>query len=283
MIGESIYIILVFGLIALITNTIAWKKGFYTWRSYGRPYAAPAISFRNVGSLFAIYIGVTYVLASYFGALLQKYAQVQPTIGRIVFLQYLLIATMLLGFYLYCHTQARGVFLKIWKNPAVQPPTSPLHDFIFGALAWLVAFPVVQVISQLMDMILYVIFSFEGYEQVAVKYLKTTLQSPAMTVLALISIVIVAPVVEEFLFRGALQTFLKRYCQPKTAILIASACFGLFHFSPAQGFGNISLIFSLFVFGSFLGYVYEKKGSLYASIGLHLAFNFISSVRILFG
>ena len=279
MISDSLYLILVFGLIGLITNTIAWKKGFYTWRMY----AAPPITFRNVGSLFAIYVGVAYVLSTYFGALLQKYSQTAPAIGTIVFLQYVLIALMLLGFYIYCHTQAKGLFAKIWKNPALQPPMPPLHDFIFGALAWLVAFPVVQVVGQLMDMLLLLLFRFEGYEQVAVKYLRTTLESPAMTILALISIVIIAPIVEEFLFRGALQTYLKRRCQPKTAIMIASACFGLFHFSPEQGFGNISLILSLFVFGSFLGYVYEKQGSLYASIGLHLAFNFISSVRILFG
>jgi hypothetical protein len=279
MIADSIYIILVFGLIGLITNTIAWKKGFYSW-SY---YPAPPIAFRHVGFLFAIYIGVTYVLSTYFGALLQKYSQTAPTTGMIVFLQFVLIAFMLIGFYVYCHTQAKGVFIRIWKNPAVQPSTSPLYDFLFGAAAWLVAFPVVQVVGQLFDMILFVIFRFEGYEQVAVKYLKTTLESPAMAVLALISIVIIAPVVEEFLFRGALQTYLKRRLPPKTAIMVASACFGLFHFSPEQGFGNISLILSLFVFGSFLGYVYEKQGSLYASIGLHLAFNFISSVRILFG
>lgn len=279
MISDSIYIIVVFALVGLITNSIAWKKGFYTWRTY----SAPPIAFRNVGSLFAIYIGVTYVLSSYFGALLQKYLQTPPTTGMIVFLQFVLIAVMLIGFYVYCRTQAKGVFSKIWKNPAVQPPTSPLHDFILGVMAWLVAFPVVQVIGQLMDLILFLIFRFEGYEQVAVKYLRTTLESPAMTILALISIVIIAPIVEEFLFRGALQTYLKRRFQPKTAIMLASACFGLFHFSPEQGFGNISLIVSLFVFGSFLGYVYEKQGSLYASIGLHLAFNFISSVRILFG
>ncbi|HEY5236396.1 MAG TPA: type II CAAX endopeptidase family protein [Rhabdochlamydiaceae bacterium] len=279
MIADSIYIILVFGLIGLITNTIAWRKGFYNWRYY----PAPPISFRHVGFLFAIYIGVTYVLATYFGALLQKYSQTAPTTGLIVFLQFVLIAFMLIGFYVYCHTQAKGVFIRIWKNPAVQPPTSPLYDFLFGAVAWLVAFPVVQVVGQLFDMILFVIFRFEGYEQVAVKYLKTTLESPAMAVLALISIVIIAPVVEEFLFRGALQTYLKRRLPPKTAIMVASACFGLFHFSPEQGFGNISLIVSLFVFGSFLGYVYEKQGSLYASIGLHMAFNFVSSVRILFG
>jgi membrane protease YdiL (CAAX protease family) len=279
MVADSIYIILVFGLIGLITNTIAWKKGFYSYRFY----PAPPIPFRHVGYLFAIYIGMTYVLASYFGALLQKYSQTAPTTGMIVFLNFVLIAFMLIGFFVYCKIQAKGIFAKIWKNPAVQPPTSPLHDFLLGAVAWLVAFPVVQVVGQLFDMILFVIFRFEGYEQVAVKYLRTTLESPPMTILALISIVVIAPIVEEFLFRGALQTYLKRRMPPKTAIIVASMCFGLFHFSPEQGFGNISLIVSLFVFGSFLGYVYERQGSLYASIGLHMAFNFVSSVRILFG
>ncbi len=279
MIADSIYIILVFGLIGLITNTIAWKKGFYSCRFY----PAPPIAFRHVGYLFVIYIGVTYVLSSYFGALLQKYSQTAPTTGMIIFLQFVLIVFMLVGFFVYCSTQAKGIFNKIWKNPAIQPPTSPLYDFLLGAVAWLVAFPVVQVIGQFFDMLLFVIFRFESYEQVAVKYLKTTLENPAMAILALISIVIIAPIVEEFLFRGALQTYLKRRLPPKAAIMVASACFGLFHFSPEQGYGNISLIVSLFVFGSFLGYVYEKQGSLYASIGLHLAFNFISSVRILFG
>lgn len=279
MIADSIYIILAFGLIALITNTIAWKKGFYS----SRFYPAPPLSFRHVAYLFAIYIGVSYVLSNYVGALLQKYSAATPSVGMIVFLQFFLILFMLVGFYVYCHTAAKGVFIRIWKNPAVLPVTSPLYDFILGVLTWLVAFPIVQVFGQLFDMILFIIFRYEGYEQVAVKYLKTTLENPAMTILALVSIVIVAPIVEEFLFRGVLQTYLKRRFNPKTAILLASACFGLFHFSPEQGWGNVSIIGSLFVFGTFLGYVYERQGSLYASIGLHLAFNFISSVRILFG
>jgi membrane protease YdiL (CAAX protease family) len=278
MISDSIHIILVFGLIGLIINTIAWKKGFYN----PPIYSAPQISFRHVGTLFAIYIGVSYVLASYIRALLEKFSLTAPSAGMIVFLQFVLILFMLVGFYVYCHTQAKGIFVRIWKNPSVVPSTSLLYDFMFGVMAWLIAFPVVQVIGQLFDMILFAIFHLEGYEQVAVKYLKTTFQSPALTIVALVSIVIVAPIVEEFLFRGALQTYLKKRLQPKSAILISSACFGLFHFSPEQGFGNISLLISLFVFGCFLGYVYEKQGSLYASIGLHMAFNFISSARILF-
>jgi hypothetical protein len=279
MISDSIHVILVFGLIGLITNSIAWKKGFYD----RRPYPATRVSFRHVGTLFAIYIGVTYILATYFGALLQKFAQPSPTVGMVVFLQFVLILLMLVGFYIYCHTQAPGIFVTVWKNPAVQPPTSMLYDFMLGFVTWLIAFPVVQVIGQFFDMLLFMVFRLESYEQVAVKYLKTTLDTPALTVLALVSIVIIAPVVEEFLFRGALQTYFKRRFQPRTAIVLASTCFSLFHFSPEQGFGNLSLIPSLFVFGCFLGYIYERQGSLYASIGLHMAFNFVSSVRILFG
>ena len=278
MVADSVYTILLFSLIGLITNSIAWKRGFYR-RSF---YPTPTVSFRDVATLFGIYVGVNYILATYFRTLLQKYTHADPTIGMVIFLQFVLILFLLIGFYVYCHTEARGLFVKVWKNPDVQPEVSPLHDFLVGVMAWFIAFPVVQVVGQLSDMILFLVYQLEGYEQVAVKYLKTTLQNPAQTILALISIVIIAPIVEEFLFRGTLQTYLKRKFQPKAAIMIAALCFGLFHFSFDQGMGNVSLIFSLFVFGCFLGYIYERQGSLYASIGLHLAFNFVSSMRILF-
>lgn len=278
MISDSIHIILVFGLIGLIINSIAWKKGFYSLPIY----PPLQISFRDVATLFSIYVGVTYILATYFRALLQKFDVAAPSPGMLIFLQFVLILFMLVGFYLYCHTQSPGLFNRVWKNPILKPPVSPLYDFMFGIMAWFVAFPIVQVVGQFFDMILFLILRFEGYEQVAVKYLKSTLESPALTILALISIVIIAPIIEEFLFRGTLQNYLKRYLQPKIAIMISSACFGLFHFSAEQGLGNLSLIVSLFIFGCFLGYVYERQGSLYASIGLHLAFNFVSSARILF-
>lgn len=278
MISDSIHIILVFGLIGTIVNTIAWKKGFYL-RNF---YPPLPVTFRDVATLFAIYIGASYILATYFRILLQKFSVAEPTPGMLIFLQFVLVLFMLVGFYLYCHTQSPGLFSRVWKNPVAQPSASPLHDFMFGIMAWFIAFPVVQVVGQFFDLILFLILRLEGYEQVAVKYLKTTLENPALTLLALISIVIIAPIIEEFLFRGTLQNYLKRWLEPKTAIMLSSACFGLFHFSAQQSYGNISLIASLFVFGCFLGYVYERQGSLYASIGLHLAFNFVSSMRILF-
>ena len=95
------------------------------------------------------------------------------------------------------------------------------------------------------------------------------------------TIVIAAPCIEEFLFRGCLQSFLKQYMSTKGAILFSSLCFSLFHFSLSQGLGNISLCASLFVFALFLGFIYET-GSLFASVGLHMTFNIVSAGRVLF-
>ena len=58
-------------------------------------------------------------------------------------------------------------------------------------------------------------------------------------------------------------------------------CFALFHFSSLQGVGNVSLILTLLVFGGFLGFIYERQSSLFASIGLHMTFNVASTLRIL--
>jgi uncharacterized protein len=64
------------------------------------------------------------------------------------------------------------------------------------------------------------------------------------------------------------------------SILLASLIFAFFHFSYSQGIDNIEVITSLFVFSCFLGFVYERQQSLWASVGLHALFNAISVVLI---
>jgi uncharacterized protein len=151
-----------------------------------------------------------------------------------------------------------------------------------GVLTWIISFPLVIAVGQFADLLLYLFFKYENYEQVAVRYLKTTLGSPPMLAIALFTILIAAPIIEEFLFRGCLQNFFKRYMLTKNAILLSALCFSLFHFAPSQGIGNISLVVSLFLFALFLGFIYERQASLFASIGLHMTFNAVSTFRILF-
>lgn len=83
----------------------------------------------------------------------------------------------------------------------------------------------------------------------------------------LLSIVVLAPVVEELLFRGAMQGYLMcRLKNPAWGIVIASLIFGAIHGNPAQ-------IPFAFVTGLALGWVYYRTGSLWPGILMHFVNN----------
>ena len=68
--------------------------------------------------------------------------------------------------------------------------------------------------------------------------------------LGIISIVVMAPLVEELLFRGAIQGYLMRkWNMPYLGIVISSLIFGVVHGNPAQ-------IPFAFVVGMALGWMY---------------------------
>jgi uncharacterized protein len=171
----------------------------------------------------------------------------------------------------------RPSFKKIFKDS-----TSLLSfDASVGALTWALAFPTAVVVEQISDLFIFFFFHVESYNQTAVLYLKMMMNTPGLLALALTTILIFAPLLEEFLFRGILQTYLKKHFSQKVAIVISSLCFALFHLAPSQGAGNIPLFFSLMTLGLFLGFLYEKQRSLFAPIALHVTFNSISSFYIL--
>jgi membrane protease YdiL (CAAX protease family) len=92
------------------------------------------------------------------------------------------------------------------------------------------------------------------------------LKSPAGVVVGFFAIVVVAPIVEELLFRGYLQTALTRRMKPWMAIAISSAVFGAIHFQPLA-FPILALL------GAVFGYLYHRTGSLKVNIALHMANN----------
>ncbi|MFN3019729.1 lysostaphin resistance A-like protein [Chryseobacterium sp. TY3] len=84
--------------------------------------------------------------------------------------------------------------------------------------------------------------------------------------------VILAPLLEEFLFRGLIQkSIIKTGLNPKISILISAFIFGAFHVYPWQFVGA-------FLLGLVLGLVYEKTKSLVLPILLHAFNNLISAV-----
>ena len=82
--------------------------------------------------------------------------------------------------------------------------------------------------------------------------------------------VILAPMIEEYIFRKQLIDRMHVYGE-KLAVITSALMFGLFH-------GNLSQLFYAFALGLVFGYVYLKTGKLRYSIGLHMLINFIGSV-----
>jgi len=99
--------------------------------------------------------------------------------------------------------------------------------------------------------------------------------SEAIRAVATIGALFIAPIGEEMLFRGVLQTGLKRLTLPShhptrhrwLAILLTAVAFGLLHYPTPH------YIPALITLGIILGYLYERTGSLTVPILLHMLFN----------
>jgi uncharacterized protein len=282
--AEYVHSVLLFGILGAILLKIAKSYGYFHLPS--RDKRLNPISLKTVVVAFAIYIGMTMVAAPILASAIRSFysSPLNETSLTTLFswVQLLILGSIFLLFYLFTRSQSPTLFKKIWKDRSISHPKPVTTDFFMGIMTWIIAIPLVIAVGQLMDALIYFFFEFQNYEQVAVRYLKTTLGSPGMLSAALATILIAAPVIEEFLFRGCLQNYFKRHMLPGKAIVLSALCFALFHYSNSQGLGNVSLIASLFTFALFLGFIYERQASLFASIGLHMTFNAVSTVRILF-
>jgi len=81
--------------------------------------------------------------------------------------------------------------------------------------------------------------------------------------------VVLAPVAEEFIFRGMLYPFIKQLGFPRLAWVGVSALFALIHFDAA-------IFIPLFVLAMGLTWLYETTGNLLAPIAAHAVFNAVN-------
>ena len=95
----------------------------------------------------------------------------------------------------------------------------------------------------------------------------TAYGSVTLSMLLAFLAVVVAPLVEEMIFRGLFQTVLRSYlARPWLAIVLTSVLFCVVHADTLHWP-------ALFVLSIGLGYAYEKSGSLFQSIFMHAMFN----------
>lgn len=120
--------------------------------------------------------------------------------------------------------------------------------------------PAQLLLDTLLQGLLVWFFPLSQWEEAAFKEMASG--SFAMTV----CVCLLAPVLEEMLFRGIiLRSFLQQYSK-WTAIVGSATLFGFFHLNLYQYVGAL-------ITGLFLGWLYERTRSLLPCIALHAAYN----------
>jgi len=276
MIGELVLV----GFAAAIILYLGWKQGFFFWK----PEAEwnRTIQLHHVAAGFAVYFALSAVVPSLYTSWLQPYFPLpEGFIGYATWLNFLLAATILAALVCVWRWIPPTVRENIWRSKTARQSYG--QDLRISLFAWFLSFPVVLFINQLLEDFLYKVIGIEHIpDQIAVRFVKMTAEYPFYFFLAITAVVIFAPIIEEFLFRGLLQSFIRKHLGSKQAIFITAVCFSFFHFSPEQGFANIPIVASLFPLALFLGFIYERQRSLMASIGLHSLFNLLSIINLYF-
>lgn len=91
------------------------------------------------------------------------------------------------------------------------------------------------------------------------------------TLIGIIAVAVVAPIVEEFIFRGLMMNRLSGVMPGWLAVVLSSAVFGACHGHPVW-------FAYAFVLGVFFGFVDLRVGSIWPSILGHVAFNAIGQI-----
>ena len=159
-------------------------------------------------------------------------------------------------------------------------PTKLLRDLRWGLLGFVIAVPLVMSTNQISVLI----GEFLGQEPpvLAHNMLERLVESDSLLGVALISIsaVLVAPILEEAIFRGIFQSVLVETLGESrrwSVVIVVSFMFAFIHLQTAPW----QVIPGLFVLGVILGWLYERSGSLLPSILVHMGFNALNIIMAL--
>jgi hypothetical protein len=125
------------------------------------------------------------------------------------------------------------------------------------------------------------------FEELSGKDVSTPEQVPGdLSALAAVVVVVlavaIAPIVEELCFRGLIFRAVRDRHGFWPGAIVSGLLFGLVHYVPFNPLPDTVLLQSVMVFtGIGLAWIYERRGSLFAPIGAHMAFNTIGVILIL--
>lgn len=160
--------------------------------------------------------------------------------------------------------------------PADAPaPMGRARAAAFGALAMAISWPLTQAAGVVASTVQQSI-SGTSAPQTAHRTLEALGQSgdPLWIAVTALVAVLMAPIVEEILYRGALQQALNGIGMPRTlSMLGASALFALAHWGSLVAGSEAGALTMLLLLGLVFGWTYERTGSMWAPFAAHAAFN----------
>lgn len=157
-----------------------------------------------------------------------------------------------------------------WSSLFGQAGRSLGQDLGQGALAYLAAMPVVLVASLIYNIALNFVEASQNPQ--AVFEVLGEGQSPLILLAVVVVSVVLAPLVEEILFRGLLLAALSRWLGPGVAVLGSSFVFALIHM-------HLRSFVALFVLGMAFALAYLYTRSLRVPIVMHALFNAVSMLQ----
>lgn len=170
----------------------------------------------------------------------------------------------------------RGMITHGAAAPAGAPPSiGAWRAAAVGALAMAIGWPVVQATGVVASTVQQSL-SGVAAPDTAHRTLEAMGQSADAAWVAATALVavVLAPLVEEILYRGALQQALHGLGMPRIAsIACASALFAVAHWGSLVGGSEAGALAMLLVLGLIFGWAYERTGSMWAPFTAHALFN----------
>ena len=134
-------------------------------------------------------------------------------------------------------------------------------DIILAGLGAIAVVPLAELLDSWSSFLFPVMRELRGGEASLL-----TAHAPARAALVVFAVSITPAICEETLFRGWLQRTIRRTLPAVPSIAITGVVFALFHMSP------LSIVALAFV-GFYLGYLFERSGTLFASMTAHCLYN----------
>jgi len=147
-----------------------------------------------------------------------------------------------------------------------------LKVFFWGAGLLLAAFPLILASSAVVSSLMH---TDPQKDSQPIVQLFEHVAEPSQRIPIILLAVVIAPLAEEFVFRGFLYGVLKRYAGPVPALIFTGITFALIHL-------HVPSLLPLFLLACVLTLAYELSGSLLVPMAMHALFNSVTLVGVFF-